>query len=103
MVRHESDIRPVDMIGDGIYRRDETHRHRSRRRLRRVFPGVHRPAREGRARYHAHAWFHASYILEGMGSLVIEGVEHAAIRTGSVAYIEGGKESTASSTAAAFR
>ncbi len=89
MVRHESDIQPVDMQGDGVV--GVTKRmligprdgYDGFMRVFTVQPG-------GRSPYHSHEWFHANYILEGEGKLVMEGVEHA-VMAGSVAYIEGGK------------
>ena len=44
----------------------------------------------GNTPYHAHAWWHANYVLEGSGKIVIEGVDHP-VEAGSVAYIESGK------------
>ncbi|PKL09170.1 MAG: cupin [Spirochaetae bacterium HGW-Spirochaetae-7] len=89
MVRHEDDIKPVDMQGDGVVGvtkqiligpKDGYD----------GFMRVFTVQAGGKSPYHAHAWFHANYILEGQGKLVIEGVEQA-VKAGSVAYIEGGK------------
>jgi quercetin dioxygenase-like cupin family protein len=44
----------------------------------------------GHSPYHSHPWFHATYILEGEGKVVIDGKDHP-VRAGSAAYIEGGK------------
>ncbi len=90
MVRHEDDVRTVDMVGDGIV--GVTKRivigpedgYDGYFRVFTVQPG-------GKSPYHAHDWFHANNILEGAGSVVIEGVEHT-VRAGSVAYIEGGRK-----------
>jgi len=90
MVRHESDIQPVDMVGNGVV--GVTKRivigpgdgYDGFFRVFTVQPGGNSP-------YHSHAWFHANYVLEGEGKIVIEGVDHE-IRAGSVAYIEGGRK-----------
>lgn len=90
MVRHESDIKPVDMQGNGIVGVTKQivigpkDGYDGFFRVFTVQPGGNSP-------YHAHDWFHANYILEGRGKLVIEG-EEKAVRAGSVAYIEGGKK-----------
>jgi len=90
MVRHEDDIAPVAMTGNGV-----------KGVAKRILIGpkdgydgffrVFTVEPGGTSPYHAHEWFHANYILEGQGKIVIEGVEQA-VRTGSVAYIEGGKK-----------
>lgn len=90
MVRHESDIKPVDMTGVGVV--GVTKRiligpqdgYDGYVRVFTVQPG-------GTSPYHEHTWFHANYILEGQGKVVIDGAEHA-VRAGSVAYIEGGRK-----------
>jgi quercetin dioxygenase-like cupin family protein len=43
----------------------------------------------GTTPYHSHTWFHANYVLEGQGKVVIEGVDNP-VKAGSVAYIDGG-------------
>ena len=90
MVRHEDDAQAVAMSGEGVI--GVTKRiligpedgYDGFFRVFTVEPG-------GKSPYHAHAWFHANYILEGKGTIVIDGVEQP-IRAGSVAYIEGGKK-----------
>jgi len=90
MVRHESDIQAVEMKGEGIV--GVTKRivigpkdgYDGYFRVFTVQPGGNTPS-------HSHPWFHANYILEGEGKLVIEGEERA-LKAGSVAYIEGGKK-----------
>ncbi|HPE88806.1 MAG TPA: cupin domain-containing protein [Spirochaetia bacterium] len=90
MVRHEDDAQAVAMSGEGVI--GVTKRiligpedgYDGFLRVFTVEPG-------GKSPYHAHAWFHANYILEGKGTIVIDGVEKP-IRAGSVAYIEGGKK-----------
>ncbi len=89
MVRHESDCEPVELTGDGI--RGVTKRiaigpsdgYDGFFRVFTVQPGGNSP-------YHEHAWFHANYILEGQGTVVIDGADFP-VKVGSVAYIEGGK------------
>lgn len=89
MVRHESDIGSVEMKGTGINGVTKQiligpkDGYDGYLRVFTVQPGGNSP-------YHAHPWFHANYILEGEGKVVIEGVDHP-IKAGSVAYIEGGK------------
>jgi len=89
MVRHESDIKPVDMQGKGVVGVTKQMLMGPKDgydgffRVFTVQPGGNSP-------YHAHAWFHANYVLEGQGKIVIEGVENP-VKAGSVAYIDGGK------------
>ncbi|PKL24730.1 MAG: cupin [Spirochaetae bacterium HGW-Spirochaetae-3] len=90
MVRHENDVQSVAMVGEGI--EGVTKRiligpkdgYDGFFRVFTVRPG-------GKSPYHAHEWFHANYILEGQGKIVIDGVEQP-IEAGSVAYIDGGKK-----------
>ena len=91
MVRHESDVQPVPMAGNGIVGDigkqiliGPKDGYDGYFRVFTVSPGGHSP-------YHSHDWFHANYILGGSGKVIIDGVEHP-VRTGSVAYIEGGKK-----------
>ena len=90
MVRHESEVKAVEMAGagvEGVTKRIVVGPQDGYDGYFRVFtvqPG-------GKSPYHFHAWYHANYILEGSGKLVIEGEEHP-LRPGSVAYIEGGKK-----------
>jgi quercetin dioxygenase-like cupin family protein len=89
MVRHETDIVPVEMKGNGVV--GVTKRivigpkdgYDGYFRVFTIQPGGNSP-------YHSHPWFHANYVLEGSGKIVIDDVEHP-IKTGSVAYIEAGK------------
>ena len=98
MVRHETDIDPVAMTGEGV--RGVTKRIVVGTRdgfdgFLRVFtvqPG-------GTTPHHQHPWYHANYVLEGEGTVVIETEEHA-VRKGSSAYIEGGKKHHFSNTGA---
>jgi len=89
MVRHESEIKSVDMVGNGVVGVTKQilvgpkDGYDGFLRVFTVQPG-------GKSPYHSHPWFHANYILEGEGKVVIDGVDHP-IRTGSVAYIDGGK------------
>lgn len=89
MVRHESDVRSVEMKGDGVVgvtKRIVIGPEDGYDGFFRVFtvqPG-------GKSPYHSHPWFHANYILEGQGALVIDGVE-TALKAGSVAFVPGGK------------
>ncbi|OHD21849.1 MAG: cupin [Spirochaetes bacterium GWB1_59_5] len=89
MVRHTSDIKPVEMKGNGVIGVTKQivigpkDGYDGFFRVFTVQPG-------GTSPYHSHDWFHANYILEGQGNLVIEGVAQP-IKAGSVAYIEGGK------------
>ncbi|MDX9827130.1 MAG: cupin domain-containing protein [Spirochaetia bacterium] len=90
MVRHIEDIQSVEMKGQGVT--GVTKRiaigpkdgYDGYFRVFTVQPG-------GSSPYHAHPWFHANYVLEGEGKIVIEGVDNP-IHKGSVAYIEGGKQ-----------
>ncbi len=90
MVRHVDDIGPVDMKGKGVVGVTKqiaigpADGYDGFLRVFTVQPG-------GESPYHSHPWFHANYILEGEGKVVIDGVDHP-IRTGSVAYIEGGRQ-----------
>jgi quercetin dioxygenase-like cupin family protein len=89
MVRHEGDIGSVEMKGNGVVGVTKKiligpeDGYDGFFRVFTVQPG-------GKSPYHAHKWFHANYILEGQGTIVIEGVEQS-VKAGSVAYIEGGK------------
>ena len=90
MVRHIEDIRSVEMKGQGV--KGVTKRiaigpkdgYEGYIRVFTVQPGGFSP-------YHSHPWFHANYILEGSGAIIIEGIEHP-VKKGSIAYIEGGKK-----------
>ncbi|MGO8692811.1 MAG: cupin domain-containing protein [Rectinemataceae bacterium] len=90
MVRHESEIKPVEMSGEDICGAlkqiliGPKDGYEGYLRVFTLSPGGHTP-------YHHHAWWHANYILEGEGRVVIDGAEHA-IKAGSVAYIDGGKQ-----------
>jgi len=100
MVRHESEIEPVEIIGEGIagtVKQILVGPDDGYEGFMRVFtlsPGGHTP-------YHSHEWWHANYILEGEGQLLIDGTKHA-IKTGSVAYIEGGKKHRFENTGKGF-
>ncbi len=90
MVRHIDDIASVEMKGEGV--KGVTKRiaigpndgYDGYFRVFTVQPG-------GSSPYHAHPWFHANYVLEGEGKIVIEGKDNP-VKKGSVAYIEGGKK-----------
>ncbi|GAB1455239.1 MAG: cupin domain-containing protein [Spirochaetia bacterium] len=90
MIRHEDDIQPVAMKGDGIVGVTKQivigpqDGYDGYFRVMTVQEG-------GMSPYHAHEWFHANYVLEGQGKIVIEGTE-TPVNAGSVAYIEGGKK-----------
>ncbi|HCM28657.1 MAG: cupin [Treponema sp. GWB1_62_6] len=89
MVRHESEIEPVGMAMAGavgvtkqiVIGPDDGYD---------GFCRVFTVQSGGNTPSHRHDWFHANYILEGEGKVVIEGVEQP-VKAGSVAYIEGGK------------
>jgi len=89
MVRHESEIRSVDMVGNGVVGVTKQiligpkDGYDGFLRVFTVQPG-------GKSPYHSHPWFHANYILEGEGKVVIDGIDNP-IKAGSVAYIDGGK------------
>ena len=53
-------------------------------RLFTVEPGGYSPR-------HAHEWPHIIYIVEGEGTLHVDGKDHS-VRAGSVAFVDGGKE-----------
>lgn len=99
MVRHTSDIKPVEMKGNGVTGVTKQivigpkDGYDGFFRVFTVQPG-------GASPYHSHDWFHANYILEGQGNLVIEGVAEP-VKAGSVAYIEGGKNHNFVNTGAA--
>lgn len=90
MVRHENDIASTEMKGNGVVGVTKQiligpkDGYDGYLRVFTVQPGGHSP-------HHAHPWFHANYILEGTGKVVIDGVDHP-IQAGSVAYIDGGKQ-----------
>lgn len=90
MVRHESEIKPVAMGGEGVVGAlkqiliGPKDGYEGYLRVFTVSPGGHTP-------YHKHAWFHANYVLEGEGKLTIDGIAQA-IKAGSVAYIAGGRQ-----------
>ena len=90
MVRHESEIKSVDMVGNGVVGVTKQiligpkDGYDGFLRVFTVQPG-------GKSPYHSHPWFHANYILEGEGKVVIDGVDHP-IKAGSVAYIAGGRQ-----------
>ncbi|HUX37648.1 MAG TPA: cupin domain-containing protein [Rectinemataceae bacterium] len=92
MVRHERDVKAVEMAmagATGVTKRIMIGPEDGYDGFLRVFtiePG-------GSSPHHAHEWFHANYILEGRGSLIIDGEERT-IEAGSVAYIAGGKRHT---------
>ncbi len=50
-------------------------------RMFKVAPGGHTP-------YHKHPWWHANYVLEGEGKVIIEGKDNP-VKKGSVAFVEG--------------
>lgn len=83
MVRHIEDIQSVEMKGQGI--KGVTKRiaigpkdgYEGYFRVFTVQPGGFSP-------YHSHPWFHANYILEGSGAIIIEGIEHP-VKKGSIA------------------
>lgn len=89
MIRHESEIESVEFKGEGVRGvkkqiavgpqdgwRD------GYMRIFTVEPGGHSPE-------HRHPWWHVNYVLEGEGTLTIDG-KTKGIRKGSVAYVEGG-------------
>ena len=90
MVRHDSEVTPYDLIGDGI--KDVAKQVLAGPRdgfggyLRKftVSPGGHTP-------YHRHDWYHLVYIVGGEGVVTAEGIERP-IREGSVVHVEAGKE-----------
>jgi quercetin dioxygenase-like cupin family protein len=88
MVRHTNDIKAVDMVGNGVVGVTKQivigpeDGYDGFFRVFTVQPG-------GTTPYHAHTWFHANYVLEGQGKVVIEGVDNP-VKAGSVAYIDGG-------------
>jgi len=89
MVRHEDDIQSVKMAGDDV--KDVTKKimigpqdgYDGFLRVFTVQVGGHTPD-------HRHDWFHANYILEGTGTIFMDG-KQIPVKPGSVAYIEGGK------------
>ena len=90
MVRHESEVKSADMAGNGVVgvtKRILIGPNDGYDGFLRVFtlqPG-------GRTPHHTHPWFHANYILEGEGKVLIDNVDHP-IKAGSVAYIDGEKK-----------
>jgi len=89
MVRHENDIGPVEMKGNNVVGVTKQiligpkDGYDGYLRVFTVQPGGNSPL-------HAHPWFHANYILEGEGKVIIDNIDHP-IKAGSVAYIDGGK------------
>lgn len=90
MVRHEKDVPASEMKGEGVQgvsKRIVIGPQDGYNGFFRVFtvqPG-------GTSPYHQHPWWHANYVLEGEGHILIDGKEHP-VTPGSVAYIEGGKQ-----------
>lgn len=90
MVRHEDDVKSVAMAGEGVVGVTK-----------KIMIGpkdgydgylrVFTVQAGGSSPYHSHPWFHANYILEGQGTIVIDGTEEP-VRAGSVAYIPGGRK-----------
>jgi quercetin dioxygenase-like cupin family protein len=88
MVRREKDVVPVPMKGEGVIGVTK-----------RIVVGpadgydgyirVFTLEAGGKSPYHSHPWYHANYVLEGEGKIVIEGKEQP-IGVGSVAYIDPG-------------
>ncbi|MCX7028175.1 MAG: cupin domain-containing protein [Spirochaetes bacterium] len=75
MVRHVNDINSVDMMGSGVVcvtKQIAIGPKDGYDGFLRVF--IVQPG--GKSPYHSHPWFHANYILEGEGKVVIEGVDH---------------------------
>lgn len=89
MIRHEDDVRHVTMQGDGIIGVTKQIVIGPKDGYDGFFR-VFTVQAGGKSPYHAHEWFHANYVLEGNGNIVIEGVE-TPVKAGSVAYIEGGR------------
>jgi quercetin dioxygenase-like cupin family protein len=89
MVRHESEIAATEMKGDdiiGAFKQiliGPKDGYEGYLRVITVSPGGHTPN-------HRHEWWHANYVLEGEGRVVIDGEAHR-VEAGSVAYIDGGK------------
>lgn len=88
MVRHERDVKTVEMKGDGVVGVTKQivigpeDGYDGFFRVFTVQPG-------GKSPYHSHPWFHANYILEGEGAIMMDGAE-TPVKAGSVAYIPGG-------------
>ena len=89
MVRHESDIERMELSGDDIKNVEKQiligpeDGFNGFFRVFAIKPGGNTP-------YHRHPWWHANYVLEGKGKIVLEGKDHP-IEKGSVAYIQGNK------------
>ena len=89
MVRHENDTKTVDLSGkgmSGVSKNIVIGPQDGYDGFCRVFT----VQAGGNTPYHNHAWWHANYVLEGEGKVIIEGTEHP-VKKGSVAYIESGK------------
>lgn len=89
MVRHESEIEAVEVQGEGISgvrKQILVGPNDGWNGYMRVFSlevGGNTPA-------HRHPWWHVNYVLEGEGTVFVDGIGHA-VKKGSVAHIEGGK------------
>lgn len=89
MVRHASEVTPGPMVGKdmvGVFKQiliGPKDGYEGYVRVFTVEPGGHTPL-------HQHPWWHANYVLEGEGTIQIDGETHP-VRSDSVAYIEGGK------------
>ncbi len=88
MVRHESEIKPYPVYGEGkqqvfkqvlVGPRDGFNGYLREFTLE---PGANSP-------YHRHDWYHVVYILEGSGVVKIEGKEQP-LKKGSVVHAEAG-------------
>ena len=90
MVRHERDVKSVEMAGNGVVGVTKQivigpeDGYDGFFRVFTVQPGGTTPS-------HSHPWYHANYVLEGQGKVVIEGVDNP-VEAGSVAFIDGGKK-----------
>jgi quercetin dioxygenase-like cupin family protein len=89
MVRHESDIKPYAVYGQGTH---QVHKQillgprdgfTGYLREFTLEPGGHTP-------YHRHDWYHVVYVLEGEGSVKVEEVD-CPLQVGSVVYAPAGK------------
>ena len=89
MVRHESQVERIDLSSEDIKNVKKqiligpNDGFNGYFRVFSVGPGGNTP-------YHKHPWWHANYVLEGRGKIVLEGKDYP-IEKGSVAFIEGNR------------
>lgn len=89
MVHHLDDVESVEFKGEGVLGVMKQIAVGPRDGWRDGYMRVFTVAPGGHSPEHRHPWWHVNYVIEGEGSLTIDGRQEA-LRAGSVAYVEGG-------------